>query len=171
VNRYGRPVAQNTTLSIYYAKVHTPDGVERDQRRLPLRSAFCASKKRVHLMLFRTLMSAATVLGFVSLGACSQEGSSEKAGEDMDSAIEEATQGEIDRGDGALGLLPLPALSAAFSAPSSPKPSQCPAGPGLERTSSLSATVDTGIDPAAIPHPRAPTPCFHSHHPKTIRPH
>jgi hypothetical protein len=53
-------------------------------------------------MLLRTLLSAVAVLGLVGLGACSQEGSSEKAGEDMDSAIEEATQGEIDRDDGAL---------------------------------------------------------------------
>lgn len=53
-------------------------------------------------MLFRMLLVSAAVLGFAGLGACSQEGSSEKAGEDMDSAIENATQGEVNRGDGAL---------------------------------------------------------------------
>jgi hypothetical protein len=50
----------------------------------------------------KTLLAALAVLGFAGLGGCSQEGSSEEAGEDMDSAIEEATQGEINRGDGAL---------------------------------------------------------------------
>lgn len=48
------------------------------------------------------VLAAVAMLGFVGLGACSQESSSEKAGENMDSAIEEATQGEVDRGDGAL---------------------------------------------------------------------
>jgi len=50
----------------------------------------------------KTLLVAMAMIGFVGLGGCSREGSSEKAGEDMDSAIEEATQGEVDRGDGAL---------------------------------------------------------------------
>lgn len=50
----------------------------------------------------KTLLAAVAALGLVSLGGCSQEGSSEKAGQDMDSAIEEATQGEINRGDGPL---------------------------------------------------------------------
>jgi hypothetical protein len=50
----------------------------------------------------KTLLAAIAVLAFAGLAACSQEGSSEKAGEDMDSAIEEATQGEVNRGDGAL---------------------------------------------------------------------
>ena len=49
----------------------------------------------------RTLLAAIAVFGFAGLAACSQEGSSEEAGEDMDSAIEEATQGEVNRGDGA----------------------------------------------------------------------
>ncbi len=53
-------------------------------------------------MKFKTVLAAVAVLAFAGLGACSQEGSSEQAGEDMDSAIEEATQGEINRGDGAL---------------------------------------------------------------------
>ncbi len=53
-------------------------------------------------MKLNTLLAAVAVLGFSGLGACSQEGSSEKAGENMDSAIEEATQGEVNRGDGAL---------------------------------------------------------------------
>lgn len=50
----------------------------------------------------RKMFAALAMLGFAGLGGCSQEGSSEKAGENMDSAIEEATQGEVDRGDGAL---------------------------------------------------------------------
>jgi hypothetical protein len=50
----------------------------------------------------RTMFAVLVVLGFAGLGGCSQEGSSEKAGENMDSAIEEATQGEVNRGDGAL---------------------------------------------------------------------
>lgn len=49
-----------------------------------------------------TMLAALVVLGLAGLGGCSQEGSSEKAGEKMDSAIEEATQGEVNRGDGAL---------------------------------------------------------------------
>lgn len=53
-------------------------------------------------MKLNALLAAVAALGFAGLGACSQEGSSEKAGEDMDSAIEEATQGEINRGDGPL---------------------------------------------------------------------
>ncbi len=53
-------------------------------------------------MKIETLLASVAVLGFAGLGGCSQEGSSEKAGEDMDSAIEEATQGEVNRGDGAL---------------------------------------------------------------------
>ncbi|ANP45833.1 hypothetical protein [Candidatus Viadribacter manganicus] len=50
----------------------------------------------------KTMFAALAVLAFAGLGGCNQEGSSEKAGENMDSAIEEATQGEVDRGDGAL---------------------------------------------------------------------
>jgi hypothetical protein len=50
----------------------------------------------------KTVLAAIAALGFVSLGGCSEEGSSERAGEDMDSAIEEATQGEINRDDGPL---------------------------------------------------------------------
>ncbi len=42
------------------------------------------------------------LLSLLALAACSPQGSAEKAGKDMDSAIEEATQGEINRGDGAL---------------------------------------------------------------------
>ncbi len=53
-------------------------------------------------MLSRTLVAAAATLGVVGFAACSPEGSSEKTGEQMDSAIEEATQGEINRGDGPL---------------------------------------------------------------------
>ncbi len=45
---------------------------------------------------------AIATLGLFALAACNPQGSAEKAGEDMDSAIEESTQGEINRGDGAL---------------------------------------------------------------------
>ena len=41
-------------------------------------------------------------LAAVSLGACSPAGDAEKAGENMDSAIEEATQGEKNLSDGPL---------------------------------------------------------------------
>jgi hypothetical protein len=49
--------------------------------------------------MFKVLICVAAAAGFVALGACS-EGSSEKAGEELDSAIEKATQGEKDLGDG-----------------------------------------------------------------------
>mgnify|MGYP003510030715 FL=1 len=49
--------------------------------------------------MFKALICAAAVAGFIGLGACS-EGSSEKAGEKLDSAIEEATQGHENKGDG-----------------------------------------------------------------------
>lgn len=50
----------------------------------------------------KALLAAVAALGFAGLAACSPEGSSEKAGEDMDSAIEEATQGKVNRDDGPL---------------------------------------------------------------------
>jgi hypothetical protein len=50
--------------------------------------------------MFRTLICAGAAAGFLALGAC-DEGSSEKAGENLDSAIEEATQGKEDKSDGA----------------------------------------------------------------------
>jgi len=50
--------------------------------------------------MFRTLICAGAIVGFVGLGACS-EGSSEKAGEKLDSAVEQATQGHENKGDGA----------------------------------------------------------------------
>jgi hypothetical protein len=52
-------------------------------------------------MLKSTLITSA-MLSLFALAACNPQGSAEKAGEDMDSAIEEATQGQINRGDGAL---------------------------------------------------------------------
>jgi len=66
------------------------------------RHAGHVERKKEASMLFRTLLAATAVLGLTGLGACSPEGSAEKTGEDMDSAIEEATQGEVNRGDGAL---------------------------------------------------------------------
>ena len=41
-------------------------------------------------------------LALVGLLACSPQGSAEKTGEKMESAIEESTQGKIDRSDGPL---------------------------------------------------------------------
>ncbi|MEQ9504800.1 MAG: hypothetical protein RLO80_00915 [Hyphomonas sp.] len=42
------------------------------------------------------------VLGALALAACSPGESAEKQGEEMDSAIEEAVTGEVDRDDGLL---------------------------------------------------------------------
>lgn len=50
--------------------------------------------------MLKTLATAAAAAAMLSLAAC--DGSAEKAGENMDSAIEEATQGEENLGDGAL---------------------------------------------------------------------
>jgi predicted small lipoprotein YifL len=52
----------------------------------------------------RKLISTGLVLaGMLALTACGQGTSAEKQGEKMDSAIEEATGQEIDRGDGVMG--------------------------------------------------------------------
>lgn len=48
----------------------------------------------------KIIVAAAAAAAMLGLAAC--EGSAEKAGENMDSAIEEATQGEENLGDGAL---------------------------------------------------------------------
>lgn len=50
--------------------------------------------------MLKTLATAAAAAAMLSLAAC--DGSAEKAGENMDSAIEEATQGHENLGDGAL---------------------------------------------------------------------
>lgn len=50
--------------------------------------------------MFKIIMCATAMAGVVALGACS-EGSSEKAGENVDSAIEKATLGHENKGDGA----------------------------------------------------------------------
>ena len=51
----------------------------------------------------RKLTSTGLVLaGMLALTACGQDTSAEKQGEKMDSAIEEATGQEIDRGDGVM---------------------------------------------------------------------
>lgn len=50
----------------------------------------------------KSTLIASAMLGLFALAACNSQGSAENAGEDMDSAIEESTQGEINRGDGAL---------------------------------------------------------------------
>ena len=50
--------------------------------------------------MLKTIATAAAAAAMLGLAACG--GSAEKAGENMDSAIEEATQGEENLGDGAL---------------------------------------------------------------------
>lgn len=50
--------------------------------------------------MLKPIITIIALLGFATLVACSPNGSAEKSGERMDSAIEEATQGQIDRGDG-----------------------------------------------------------------------
>ena len=50
--------------------------------------------------MFKMIVTAAAAAAMLGLAAC--EGSAEKAGEDLDSSIEEATQGEENLGDGAL---------------------------------------------------------------------
>lgn len=52
--------------------------------------------------MLKPTLNASAMLGLFVLAACNPQGSAEKAGEDMDSAIEESTQGQINRGDGAL---------------------------------------------------------------------
>ena len=54
------------------------------------------------MSLRKSQIALVTLLAAGGLLACSPKGSAEKAGEKMDSAIEETTQGKIDRGDGAL---------------------------------------------------------------------
>lgn len=49
--------------------------------------------------MLKTLATAAAAAAMLSLAAC--DGSAEKAGENMDSAVEEATQGHENLGDGA----------------------------------------------------------------------
>ncbi|MGE3143117.1 MAG: hypothetical protein AB7L65_07325 [Hyphomonadaceae bacterium] len=48
----------------------------------------------------KTFLFAAAVLGAAALAGCGQSGSAERGGEDMDSAIENATQGQTNSGDG-----------------------------------------------------------------------
>jgi hypothetical protein len=52
--------------------------------------------------MLKSLLTTCALFGVFALGACDPQGSAEKAGEEMDSAIEETTQGQINRGDGAL---------------------------------------------------------------------
>jgi hypothetical protein len=54
------------------------------------------------MSLKKSQVAMAVALAVAGLLACSPKGSAEKTGEKMDSAIEESTQGTIDRGDGAL---------------------------------------------------------------------
>lgn len=51
--------------------------------------------------MLKIIATAAAAAAMLSLAAC-DGGSAEKAGENMDSAIEEATQGQENLGDGAL---------------------------------------------------------------------
>ncbi len=50
--------------------------------------------------MLKSILVATAVLGLAGLGACSKEGSAEKAGENIDSAVENATSGEKSLGDG-----------------------------------------------------------------------
>jgi hypothetical protein len=50
--------------------------------------------------MLKTIVTAAAAVAMLGLAAC--DGSAEKAGENADSAIEEATQGEENLGDGPL---------------------------------------------------------------------
>jgi hypothetical protein len=50
------------------------------------------------MLMIRTVLAAMAAVSFVGLAAC--DGNAEKTGENMDSAIEEATQGEENLGDG-----------------------------------------------------------------------
>lgn len=52
--------------------------------------------------MLRTITLAVASAAMLGLVACSDNGSAEKAGENADSAIEEATQGEENLGDGPL---------------------------------------------------------------------
>ncbi len=49
--------------------------------------------------MLKAILTATAAVALMSLGACGDE-SAEQAGENMDSQIEEATQGEVDLGDG-----------------------------------------------------------------------
>ena len=49
--------------------------------------------------MWKALICAGAIAGFVALGAC-DNGSAEKAGENLDSAVEKATQGEKNLSDG-----------------------------------------------------------------------
>lgn len=50
----------------------------------------------------RLVLLTSAIPTLLALTACNSQGSAEKAGEKVDSAIEETTQGKIDRKDGAL---------------------------------------------------------------------
>jgi hypothetical protein len=50
--------------------------------------------------MLKNTAAAAAVIAVLALGAC--EGSAEKAGENLDSSVEEATQGQENLGDGPL---------------------------------------------------------------------
>ncbi len=52
-------------------------------------------------IMMKAFVASVALMAAAGLGACS-EGSSEKAGENLDSAVENATQGHEDKGDGAL---------------------------------------------------------------------
>jgi hypothetical protein len=54
----------------------------------------------MEFQMLKMIATAAVVAAAMGLAAC--DGSAEKAGENMDSAIEEATRGEENLGDGAL---------------------------------------------------------------------
>lgn len=85
--------------------------------------------------MLRTIAAALVTGAMLSLAAC--DGSAEKSGEDLDSAIEEVTQGEEDLGDG-----PLERAGESIDE----------AGGGRENTDSADALNDaTDDDPGSNP--------------------
>ena len=52
--------------------------------------------------MLKSVLCAGVIISLVGLGACTKQGSAEKAGEKMDSAIETATTGKVDKKDGPL---------------------------------------------------------------------
>jgi hypothetical protein len=59
---------------------------------------FPSRSKETHML--KSVLTAAAAAALLSVAAC--DGGAEKSGENMDSAIEEATQGEENLGDGPL---------------------------------------------------------------------
>jgi hypothetical protein len=56
----------------------------------------------MEFLMLKIIATATVAIAALGLAACGEGGSAEKAGENADSAIEEATQGEENLGDGPL---------------------------------------------------------------------